>query len=283
VPPPPLATSSPAAVPVVTFAPSAPAAPPAAPAAAPAPAAPEHVAPPAAPAAAAAPIAPTAPAPPPSHAGPTPAAVLRVDELRARLAAARRGPPHAVLELAPDPTADAVRTAYLALAKRTHPDRYGNLGDDVREAASELFFLVHRAYDHLRATDAGRPSTTGPTTAPAPAAPPPAAPPPAREPAPLAAARAALLGGDYASACRHLDRAIDADPDAVYVRAAYHVTAGLLARGEGKADESRQHFEAALLFDEQCEEALAQLRGERDDPARRARVFDRIASGGGPR
>lgn len=42
-----------------------------------------------------------------------------------------------------------VRHAYVELAKRTHPDRFSNAGENVRKLAEEIFGLVSKAYETL--------------------------------------------------------------------------------------------------------------------------------------
>ena len=225
---------------------------------------------------------PPAPEPPtdPNDAGPDP---IRA-ELEQELQRMRGSSAHDVLEVATDASSNAIRKTYIAAVKRTHPDLYGFASAAAQEVAGELFYLVHRAYDELRR------SPRRPSPAPLVSSAPPAAVAPAASPAPapsvaaapdstttiLRAAQAALRQADYDQACAHLDRAIDADPNDNYIRAAYHVAAGHQARRQGKADESRQNFEAALLFDEECAEALAQLRTPGEDDSLRASVFNRI-------
>ncbi len=46
-------------------------------------------------------------------------------------------------------TDEEVRRAYVELAKRTHPDRYGGLGEAVQQLAEEVFGLVSEAYETL--------------------------------------------------------------------------------------------------------------------------------------
>ena len=65
-----------------------------------------------------------------------------------RVAAAERARALVVLELAPGATLDEVRSSYLKLCRKYHPDRFAN--DDARSsAAHELFVEISRAYELL--------------------------------------------------------------------------------------------------------------------------------------
>ncbi|HRY98674.1 MAG TPA: TerB family tellurite resistance protein [Bacteroidales bacterium] len=57
---------------------------------------------------------------------------------------------YALLEVSPDATDDEVRKAYRKMAMKYHPDRVGNLGEDVERAAKEKFQALQEAYDRIR-------------------------------------------------------------------------------------------------------------------------------------
>ena len=58
---------------------------------------------------------------------------------------------YTVLEIHRDATDDEVKRAYRHMAMKYHPDRVNNLGDDVRQAATEKFRKVSEAYNHIKA------------------------------------------------------------------------------------------------------------------------------------
>ncbi len=63
----------------------------------------------------------------------------------------RQASAEAVLCVAPDADPEAVRKAYLQLAKQTHPDLYNRYpGERIHQAASEVFYLIRRAYERMR-------------------------------------------------------------------------------------------------------------------------------------
>lgn len=56
---------------------------------------------------------------------------------------------YAVLELDNGADEKEVKAAYRKLVKKYHPDRLGDVGDDVKEAAAEKFRKVQEAYEFL--------------------------------------------------------------------------------------------------------------------------------------
>ncbi|NQV54210.1 MAG: TerB family tellurite resistance protein [Flavobacteriales bacterium] len=54
-----------------------------------------------------------------------------------------------ILEIAKGATQQEIKTAYRKMAKKYHPDRLGDVGDDVLKAAREKFNQVQEAYDNL--------------------------------------------------------------------------------------------------------------------------------------
>lgn len=54
-----------------------------------------------------------------------------------------------VLELSPDATEQDIKSAYRKMAKKYHPDRLGEVGEDLKEAALEKFRKVQEAYEFL--------------------------------------------------------------------------------------------------------------------------------------
>lgn len=54
-----------------------------------------------------------------------------------------------ILEIPNTATADEVKAAYRKMAKKYHPDRLGDVGAEVRNAAVEKFRQVQEAYDKL--------------------------------------------------------------------------------------------------------------------------------------
>jgi DnaJ like chaperone protein len=55
-----------------------------------------------------------------------------------------------ILEIDPGSSQDEIKSAYRRMAKKYHPDRLGDVGDDVKEAAVEKFRQVKEAYDKLK-------------------------------------------------------------------------------------------------------------------------------------
>jgi len=54
-----------------------------------------------------------------------------------------------ILEIEPNATADEIKTAYRKMAKKYHPDKLGDVGEDVLKAAEEKFRQVQEAYEKL--------------------------------------------------------------------------------------------------------------------------------------
>ena len=54
-----------------------------------------------------------------------------------------------VLEVAPSATDEEVRVAYRRLAVAHHPDKVANLGEDIRQAATEKFQRINEAKDKI--------------------------------------------------------------------------------------------------------------------------------------
>lgn len=54
-----------------------------------------------------------------------------------------------VLELPKEASEQEIKTAYRKLAKKYHPDRLGEVGEDIKEAALEKFRKVQEAYEYL--------------------------------------------------------------------------------------------------------------------------------------
>lgn len=54
-----------------------------------------------------------------------------------------------ILEIEPGASKEEVKAAYRRMAKKYHPDRLGDVGEDVKKAAVEKFHQVKEAYDKL--------------------------------------------------------------------------------------------------------------------------------------
>ncbi|MBT3647764.1 MAG: DnaJ domain-containing protein [Flavobacteriales bacterium] len=54
-----------------------------------------------------------------------------------------------ILEIEPGATQEEIKKAYRKMAKKYHPDRLGDVGDEVSSAAIEKFRQVQEAYDKL--------------------------------------------------------------------------------------------------------------------------------------
>lgn len=54
-----------------------------------------------------------------------------------------------ILEIESEASEEEIKTAYRKMAKKYHPDRLGEVGDDVRKAAEEKFHQVQEAYEQL--------------------------------------------------------------------------------------------------------------------------------------
>lgn len=55
-----------------------------------------------------------------------------------------------ILQITPDATNNEVKKAYREMAKKYHPDRVANLGDDIRKAAEAKFQSVNEAYENIK-------------------------------------------------------------------------------------------------------------------------------------
>ena len=55
-----------------------------------------------------------------------------------------------ILEIEPGASQDEIKSAYRKMAKKYHPDRLGDVGEDVRKAGEEKFRQVKEAYDKLK-------------------------------------------------------------------------------------------------------------------------------------
>jgi DnaJ like chaperone protein len=55
-----------------------------------------------------------------------------------------------VLEITPGATDDEVKKAYREMAKKHHPDKVAQLGEDIRKSATEKFQQINEAYDIIR-------------------------------------------------------------------------------------------------------------------------------------
>lgn len=55
-----------------------------------------------------------------------------------------------VLEIKPDATDDEIKKAYRSMAMKYHPDKVQNLGEDVKNKATEKFKTVKQAYECLK-------------------------------------------------------------------------------------------------------------------------------------
>lgn len=91
-------------------------------------------------------VAPRTPAMP---AAPTPAAEALRAELTALAEQLRGRSCFGVLGVSERATDEEVRSAYVALAKRTHPDRYSGASEPVKRLAEEIFGLVSKAYEQI--------------------------------------------------------------------------------------------------------------------------------------
>lgn len=54
-----------------------------------------------------------------------------------------------ILEIEPNATAQEIKVAYRKMAKKYHPDKLGDVGEDVKKAAEEKFRQVQQAYEKL--------------------------------------------------------------------------------------------------------------------------------------
>lgn len=57
-----------------------------------------------------------------------------------------------ILEIEPNATQEEIKSAFRKMAKKYHPDKLGDVGDDVKKAAVEKFRMVQEAYEKLSKT-----------------------------------------------------------------------------------------------------------------------------------
>lgn len=55
-----------------------------------------------------------------------------------------------ILEITPDASDEALKSAYKRMALKYHPDRVSHLGEDVQKAANEKFKEVNQAYESIK-------------------------------------------------------------------------------------------------------------------------------------
>jgi len=55
-----------------------------------------------------------------------------------------------ILEITSDVSDDEVKKAYREMAKKHHPDKMVNLGDDIKKAATEKFQKINAAYEEIK-------------------------------------------------------------------------------------------------------------------------------------
>lgn len=60
------------------------------------------------------------------------------------------GAAYKVLQISPEASNDEVKRAYREMAKKFHPDRVANLGEDIRKAAEIKFQKVNEAYETIK-------------------------------------------------------------------------------------------------------------------------------------
>jgi DnaJ like chaperone protein len=54
-----------------------------------------------------------------------------------------------ILEIKPEASQEEIKIAYRKMAKKYHPDRLGDVGEDVKKAAVDKFRMVQEAYEKL--------------------------------------------------------------------------------------------------------------------------------------
>lgn len=64
-------------------------------------------------------------------------------------------PPHEVLEVAPNASAEEVRAAYQRLVQSYHPDQVAHLGPELREVAERRTKEINAAYSALKRRSQG--------------------------------------------------------------------------------------------------------------------------------
>lgn len=205
---------------------------------------------------------------------------------------------HAVLGVPVEATPQVVRKAYLALAKKHHPDVYGRFRSPaVRHLAQQVFLHVNRAYDRMRQAfaDQGVP-TIGPARADTSGWVTDVVAAPDDDPldeasevnfesavrTPLkpeeiggedeavalaAAGREQIQAGAFAAAREDLARALRAHPRNRQLRALYHVASGFEMRERGRTSEAQLHLETALRHDKDCELAASAIGTDEAAPA----------------
>ncbi len=55
-----------------------------------------------------------------------------------------------VLEISPEATDEEVKKAYREMAKKHHPDKMANLGEDIKRSATEKFQKINAAYEEVK-------------------------------------------------------------------------------------------------------------------------------------
>lgn len=60
------------------------------------------------------------------------------------------GADYKILEITPDATNEEIKRAYRKMAKKYHPDKVNQLGEDVKKQAEEKFRQVQEAYESLK-------------------------------------------------------------------------------------------------------------------------------------
>jgi len=55
-----------------------------------------------------------------------------------------------ILEITSSATDEEVKKAYREMAKKHHPDKVGNLGEDIKKAATEKFQKINAAYEEIK-------------------------------------------------------------------------------------------------------------------------------------
>jgi preprotein translocase subunit Sec63 len=61
-------------------------------------------------------------------------------------------PPHEVLGVEPDASAQEIRQAYQELMRKYHPDRVANAADELRDLAHQRSKEINAAYEAMRAS-----------------------------------------------------------------------------------------------------------------------------------
>jgi DnaJ like chaperone protein len=54
------------------------------------------------------------------------------------------------LEIEPSATDEEIKKAYRRMAKKYHPDKVNELGEDVKKSATEKFRSINEAYESLK-------------------------------------------------------------------------------------------------------------------------------------